>query len=503
MFPFRATATRRLLRNATAAALILTPGLLAAQDGPPTSLSLEQAVQLARENNPGFLKQTNDIGVARSQVRSAVGGLLPTANISNGYGYTAGGERRAESVVLAQQPAYYSADYSLGVNYRLSGQSILAPSVSRSQQRVVERQVAGAGANLDAQVAQQYLTVLQDREQVAQAQKELDRLNEYVKLAQAKLDVGTGTPLELRTAQVDAGQAEVALLRARNVAATDAILLGQYMGVSVEPDVQLTSTFSIFEPKWTATQLVEAALQANPTLLAAQANQSAATTQVKAAKTQYLPTLGINVGWRGSVYQAGDINPLVESSIQQTGQAFQSCQQSNLIAQLLDQAPRDCSSLDVSNPAVAAQIRDRLREDNSGFPFGYTRQPMNAGITISLPIFEGFTRQLQVDQAKAAAADARHDVRAQELALREQVSAGVRNLETAYQTALLDDKIRQNAEEQLRLAQERFRFGAANSIEVSDAQAKLSQAERDQISAVYDFHKTLAALEALVGRPLR
>jgi outer membrane protein len=503
MFPFRATATRRLLRSATAAALILTPGLLAAQDGPPTSLSLEQAVQLARENNPGFLKQTNDIGVARSQVRSAVGGLLPTANISNGYGYTAGGERRAESVVLAQQPAYYSADYSLGVNYRLSGQSILAPSVSRSQQRVVERQVAGAGANLDAQVAQQYLTVLQDREQVAQAQKELDRLNEYVKLAQAKLDVGTGTPLELRTAQVDAGQAEVALLRARNVAATDAILLGQYMGVSVEPDVQLTSTFSIFEPKWTATQLVEAALQANPTLLAAQANQSAATTQVKAAKTQYLPTLGINVGWRGSVYQAGDINPLVESSIQQTGQAFQSCQQSNLIAQLLDQAPRDCSSLDVSNPAVAAQIRDRLRDDNSGFPFGYTRQPMSAGITISLPIFEGFTRQLQVDQAKAAAADARHDVRAQELALREQVSAGVRNLETAYQTALLDDKIRQNAEEQLRLAQERFRFGAANSIEVSDAQAKLSQAERDQISAVYDFHKTLAALEALVGRPLR
>jgi outer membrane protein len=324
MFPFRATATRRLLRSATAAALILTPGLLAAQDALPDSLSLEDAVQLARENNPGFLKQTNDVGVARSQVRSAIGGLLPSANISNGYGYTAGGERRAESVVLAQQPAYYSADYSLGVSYRLSGQSILAPSVSRSQQRVVERQVAGAGANLDAQVAQQYLTVLQDREQAAQAQKELDRLNEYVKLAQAKLDVGTGTPLELRTAQVDAGQAEVALLRARNLAATDAILLGQYMGVSVEPDVKLTSTFSIFEPTWTAAQLVEAALQANPTLLAAQANQSATATQVKSAKTQYLPTLGFSVGWRGSVYQAGDINPLVESSIQQTGQAFQS-----------------------------------------------------------------------------------------------------------------------------------------------------------------------------------
>lgn len=60
-----------------------------------------------------------------------------------------------------------------------------------------------------------------------------------------------------------------------------------------------------------------------------------------------------------------------------------------------------------------------------------------------------------------------------------------------------------NATEELRLAQERFRFGAANSIEVTDAQTNLAQAEQARIDAVYNFHKTLAALEALVGRSLR
>jgi outer membrane protein len=496
-------APRRFVRSAATAVLVLIPGALSAQATPPQTLSIEQAVQLARENNPAFLQQENDIDVARSSVRAAVGDLLPSANLSNGYGYTAGGERRAGSVVLAQQPAYYSGDYSLGLNYQLSGSTLLAPSVQRSQKRATERRVAGSGANLDAQVSQQYLTVLQNREQVAQAEKELARLQEYVKLAQAKLDVGTGIPLDVRRAEVQSGTAEVALIRARNDAATAAIMLGQLVGIPLDPEIQLTSQFAIFEPKWTAAELVSGALQSNPTLLAAEASESAAHTQVKSARTQYLPSLGFNVGWRGSVYQAGDINPLVESSLQQTGQAFQSCQQGNALAELLGQPARDCSGLDVSNPAVAAQIRNQLKEQNSGFPFGYTRQPMSAGITISLPIFQGFSRQLQVDQAKAAAADARHQVRAEELRLQQEVSAGVRNLQTAYQSALLNDRVRQNAEEELRLAQERFRFGAANSIEVTDAQTNLSTAERDQINAIYDFHKSLAALEALVGRPLR
>jgi len=38
---------------------------------------------------------------------------------------------------------------------------------------------------------------------------------------------------------------------------------------------------------------------------------------------------------------------------------------------------------------------------------------------------------------------------------------------------------------------------------VTDAQTSLAEAERARIDAVYNFHKSLATLEALVGRPLR
>lgn len=55
---------------------------------------------------------------------------------------------------------------------------------------------------------------------------------------------------------------------------------------------------------------------------------------------------------------------------------------------------------------------------------------------------------------------------------------------------------------ELWLALERYRLGLASSIEVVDAQANLSQAERDEISAIYEFRIAFAALESLVGVPL-
>jgi outer membrane protein len=63
--------------------------------------------------------------------------------------------------------------------------------------------------------------------------------------------------------------------------------------------------------------------------------------------------------------------------------------------------------------------------------------------------------------------------------------------------------VAENAAEELRMAQERFRFGLANSIEVTDAQANLAEAERAVIDAVYTYHSALAGLEALVGGSLR
>jgi outer membrane protein len=482
-------------------ALLITTPATAQQLAGPAALSLREAVELARENNPGYLQQQNEIGVARSTLRSAQGNLLPSARAQNTFGYTASGERRFESVGLGTQPEVYGSEYSVGLSYSVSGATLLQPSVERSRLNATQRRVVGAAAQLESQVANQYLTALQAREQITQSERELARTGEHVRLAEARLEVGAGTPLDVRRAEVQQGRAEIGLVQARNNAATAVLVLSQLIGVQLDPTVELTSEFTIFEPDWSAESLVEMALENNPALLAARAGSTAAGTAVTAARTSYLPSVNASMGWRGSVYQAGNVEPLVLERMDGLQRTFTQCAGQNEIRSRVGLDPLQC--INPADPAVAAALRTEIEQQNSGFPFSYDRQPLAASLTVSLPIFTGFTRQLEVDRARAAAADAGYQVRAEELRLRQEVGTAVRNLETAHHTVLLQERVRENAAEELRLARERFRFGAANSVEVTDAQTNLAQSEKELIDAVYDFHKSLAALEALVGRSLR
>lgn len=484
-------------RKIAVAVIALLPTSLGAQA--QTGLSLQEAVALARENNPEVLQQRNDLGIARSAVRSAYGGLLPTASAATSFGYTAPGELRLQTRTFGEEPESYYSSYSVGLSYQLSGATLLEPRVQRSQQTATERRIAGMDADLDALVTQRYLGVLRAREQIEQARREVARTDEHLRLAQGRLDVGAGTPMEVRSARVQKGRAEIGVVQAANAAATAVLALGRVMGLPLDADVPLTSEFLLYEPDLDLEGLVTTALERNPALLAARAGSSAARSGLIAARTSYLPSLSINVGWRGYVSQYGTVGPLVERTL--GGMDVAACERNNRMLELIGEPPQPCP--DPGDPAVRQAVREQLEAGNRGFPFDYVDQPWQASVTLSLPLFTGFTRQLQVERARAQAADALHQVRAEELRIRQEVSSAVRNVEAAHRTALLQEEVRENASEELRLARERFRFGVAGSVEVTDAQTNLAQAERERIEAVYDFHQTLAALEALVGIPLR
>jgi len=152
---------------------------------------------------------------------------------------------------------------------------------------------------------------------------------------------------------------------------------------------------------------------------------------------------------------------------------------------------------------VLAKIRNDVRSANPSFPFGFSSQPMRASLSLSLPLFNGWSRERQIEDARVQRDNAELAVRGQELKLRTDLGSALLNLQTAYGTAQLQEQVVDRATEELRLAQERFRFGVASSVEVTDAQTSLALAEQGRIDAIYIYHKSLAALEALVGRPLR
>jgi outer membrane protein len=164
--------------------------------------------------------------------------------------------------------------------------------------------------------------------------------------------------------------------------------------------------------------------------------------------------------------------------------------------------PLDCSRF-VFTAEDEAALRQDLRQQNDAFPFSFTSQPFGASMSVSLPIFTQFSRPLRNSQASAQADDAKEAVREWELLVRTAVTQAFYGMLAAYEGIGIQEQSRVAAREGLLLATERYRVGSGTFFELLDAQLSLQTAERDYINAVYAYHRSIATLEAAVGRPLR
>jgi outer membrane protein len=480
--------------------LVLCPGVALGQSV-PASLSLADAIAIAREHNPNYRQALNDRSPAVWGARNAYASFLPSLSASGGVGYAGAGQQRFLSQNFSQSVGVWSSSYNLGLSWQLSGSTLSQPGLRQAQLAAADADIAGAESNVVASTTQQYLTVLQARENAGVAQARLDRDEEFLKLARARYDVGRATLIDVRQAEVARGQAEVGLLRARTAVDVEKLRLFQILGVAAPTDlaaVQLTDTFSITPPPWQLEQLLTMAEAQNPSLKALRARENAASWGVRSAASSYGPSLSFSAGWSGFAQKLSDVNPAIVSARASADSSYTACQYYNMAWLNTGQVPLDCSLLQFT----AAQ-EQAIRDQQADYPFHFTRQPFQAELRVSLPIFTNFSRHYQVSQAKAQRDDLAESVRARGLEVRTDVSQAYLTLGTAFRAIAIQDTNRTAAREQLQLATERYRVGSGTFFELLDAQLAQLGAEFDYVNAVYDYHKAVAALEAAVGRPLR
>lgn len=487
---------------AALALMLALPGNASAQSG--TTLTLDEAITLARRNNPDFLQQANDVAAADWAVRDAYGSLLPGASASTTYSYQAAGTQRVGSfgdIGVTNSTDYYSSNYNLGVSYRLSGATLLAPGQAKSERRATAAGVEAAVFTLRTDVTRQYLAVKRAQDGVALAEQELARADDNLRLARARVQVGAAIPMEATQAEIERGRAEVALLQARNLVETERLRLGQVLGTDLPAGVELTTPFAVTEVPWTETQLQNFAAETHPSLQAARAAESASQAGVRMARSSYLPSLSFSAGISGFMRQAGNADFLIDQALDGMEAQRDQCNLLNQISAGLT-SPLPGTPVDCLQFTLTPDDERRIREGNSLFPFGYERNPFSASLTVSLPIFDGLSRERQVEQAKIARSDAELRRRSEEMRLRTEIAAALGTARTGSRSAELESRNAELADEQLRLARERYRLGAASYIELQEAETLKARADRAYLSALYQFHESLAALEAAIGRPL-
>src|SRR5438552_3581698 len=429
----------RWLRGVTAVLVVaLTARVAAAQQ---VEITLQEAVRRALDVQPAMVQARGDQRNAGANQLSASGAFLPTITASGSSNLSSANRYNPSTgqIVIAPSNTSYSGTLGLTLNLFDGFQRIASKRAASATQDAADAGVVNQRYVVTAATAEAFFTALADEELVRVAQAQLDRAKEELQISVNKFQAGAATRSDTLTARVDLGNARLALLQAQaNLAAAQASL-GRQVGVD-----QLVRAVpdTAFPPLPDTTALRAQVLDSSPQVQQAAANERTARALVTVARAQYFPTLSVS-------YSNG-----------YTG---------------LD-APWSTTQSYVNNWSLR--------------------------FALSWTLFNGFSREAdQVsasvtrDVAGAQAADTRSRVNAQ---LTQQLAA----LTTAYaQIAIVGTNVAA-ATEALRVTQERYRLGAGTLLDLLTAQANMTQAEVNQVSARYNYVIARAQVEALAGHPL-
>jgi len=465
----------------------------------PSSLTVDEAIALARRNNPLFQQTVNARRSADLNVRTAYATMLPSVNANLSGRYQQTGQQFVQGISLSNSSDVLQSSYGLGINYTINSAVLFAPKLYTAQRDAAEADVTGAAELLRSAVTQRYLQVLQMQARAALQDSLLQTTQGQLELAKARQAVGAGTILDVRRAEVAFGTSEIAALNAHNNAEVEMLRFFEQLGVPQPDSVVLTTKFPIVPVTFRLDSLQELARRQNPSLLAVRSREKAAGAAVRSRQGQYAPTLTLQTGFGGNSSKLTDEQVVVDRARSQVEGQREGCFSEDSIRAASGMARLNCSAL----PTFTPDLQAAAIAQNNKFPFSFTRSPFAFSAFLSMPIFDNLNREQNLQEAQIQRDNAKFTVRATELRLTADVAQAYLNLQTAIKTTQMQDINAARAREELAFAEERYRVGAATFLDVTTSRGTFEQAQIDRLNAIYDYHRAFAALENAVGRPLR
>jgi outer membrane protein TolC len=149
---------------------------------------------------------------------------------------------------------------------------------------------------------------------------------------------------------------------------------------------------------------------------------------------------------------------------------------------------------------------------NAGYSWGTQNTPFRGiedlflqnysysfGLSVSMPIFNGMRTENSIRQRKLQFQQTQDLLRRDERQVALSVKQATLNVARYIQQIDAQNEAVKAAEEDFRLAEERYNFGAGTILERLQAQERLFTAKNNYINAIYNYYQELASLEAAVG----
>lgn len=462
----------------------------------PSSLTVDQAVELALQNNWQVRQARNETRNAAAAVRSAYGALLPNVNASAGMGWREGRAQVFGGQAIGAASNTIGSNGSINGNLNLGLDRLAQPEAARAAQRSVEATLGSTRNTVRLNVTTQFHQSLRSEYNAALQDSLVASTRLQVELAQARAAVGTGNQLDVQRAQVALGQQRLRAVQARAQATADRLELFNRMGVVAPPgDVTLQNTLAVVDVPLSLDELLQQARRANPDVGVQSAELEARTRDQRVTRLSYLPQLQLTAGYGGFTNQFTDQSFVVNNAL---ASKQSPCRQQSAVLGIVGQPQPDCSLI-----TLTPQERQAAIDRNATWPFSFTRNPYAINVGVSLPLFDGFQRGQRLQQAEVARDNAREQLRRQQVQVEATVRTVHANLLAARDGATIAAENSATARTALTLAEARYRAGVATFLDVSTARDDYARAEADRINAVASFVDQLAQLEAVIGRRLR
>jgi outer membrane protein TolC len=405
-------------------------------------LSLETIIARTLVYSPvvaGAVGTLRDAAAARRV--AALGAYLPSLVLNGIAGKTT--QSASTSSATSTTTSQVQTTYGVGVTTLLD---VYTGGRRRAQRSQANALVRSAAAGLVLQryatiftATQGYLDVLRAHELTRVAAEQVAQASLGLDYALRREAAGTAMRADVLSAQLAFSTARQAQLAAADTLAMNAAALGRLVGADHSVDAEPGATLEPTPLLLGDADIITLAETASPAVLTTQAQASADTAGVRAAKALYLPTVAAGAG-----YNWASRTPFV----------------------------------------------------------GALRTGWIIELTTSFPLFDGFVREQTVTQAQVAsdvATSTALDTRRLAVAGAVQLLG---NLHVAEHDIELTRESVRLATENLRVFRLRYNAGIATILDVVTAQTSLVQAQLSLVSAQFNYRSTRASLEALLGRPL-
>ena len=430
-----------------AAALLLTAValLLPAPSYSQEQLSLQDAIRIGLEKNYDIRIAERQDDVAENNVTLGNAGFLPSVDARATRLFSENNSRQefqARPPVVRSGASSNNISSSVNLNWTIfdgMGMFIELDRLKALEKsgKLITRQTVETTV---ADISDAYYEVVRQSNRIKSLEDAIAISQQRIDLAQAQYEVGVSAKVEILRAQVDYNADRSELLRQEEALQNAKINLNQLLGR--EPNTSFIATDSIqVDQTLNYSQVDNGLIASNPLLQRLQLNRDIANLDVKAVRASRFPVVGITSAYNFSRNQAEPLNE------------FQ------------------------------AQFNR-----NHGY---------NYGLTVSLPIFNGFNINRLSQNARINLETSNLELQREQNRLQSEVARAFSQYANRLKLLELEESNVKLAQENADIALERYRLGLLTAIELREAQRNQLIAENRLIDIKYEAKTAETELKRL------